>query len=187
MLSNVFLTRGRYVLRIVDRSGNVSADCWNLHPIRPSSHCTGSLDGFCLHHCVEPRHPGNCVQEFRSRNVLPSRLSWCIYGNGLAGCVCDASFTDALTWHGIFWIAVVELCLYSGYRLPCPRPAVVLPCLLASFCAGRKHLSLLRRAVLCCPTARLKRKSLVTTGVHSSDKVSNMYSCVSAGSADSNA
>ena len=56
----------------------------------------------------------------------------------------------ALTWHGLFWIGLGGAVLHRGNFLLRSRPPVVLPCLLALICAGGKHLSLLRRAVLCC-------------------------------------
>src|ERR1035437_1809940 len=50
--------------------------------------------------------------------------------------------------------------LYRGHSLLRFRPPVILPRVMASPCAGRKHLSLLRRALLCCPAAHLTRKRL---------------------------
>ena len=112
MLSNVFLTRGRYVLRIIDHSAIylLIAGTYTPFVLVLAARAVGMAS---VRHCMEPRHPGNCVQEFRSRTFC-HRVCHGVSGNGLAGCVCDASFTDALTWHGIFWIAVGGLFYTAG-------------------------------------------------------------------------
>src|ERR1039458_7508390 len=121
-----------------------------------------------LRHCVGPRHPGNCVQEFRNR-TFPHRVGRCVCGNGLAGRVRDASFTarSHVARHSLDCAG--RPALYRGHSHLRFRPPVLLPRVMASLCAGREHLSLLRRALLCCPAAHLTRKrlQLISTALQS--------------------
>jgi hemolysin III len=95
-------TRARHVLRIIDHSAIYLLIAGNLYPIRPrfAARAAGMAS---VRHCVEPCHPGNCIQEFRGRTF---RLGRSVSGMGWLGVFAVRPSLHALTWHGIFWIAL---------------------------------------------------------------------------------
>ena len=112
MLSNVFLTRGRYVLRIIDHSAIYLLIAGTYTPfVLVPLH--GRL-GWLLFAIVWSLAILGIVFKSFAVETFCHRVCRGVSGNGLAGCVCDASFTDALTWHGIFWIAVGGLFYTAG-------------------------------------------------------------------------
>lgn len=107
-------------------------------------------------HCVEP--PSWELYSRASQSTdSPSRRSWCIWewaGWSFLRCALCYTRSHGTAYSGLRWVDC-SIPRASPSTLSSP---VVLPCVLASICAGRKHLSLLCRAVLCCPASHLTTK-----------------------------
>src|ERR1017187_4411332 len=151
-------TRARHVLQIIDHSAICLLIAGTYTPFALVS-LRGQLGWLLFAIVWGLAILGNSVQEFRNR-TFRRRVGRRVCGNGLAGRVRDASFTARSHGSRHSLDCAGGPALYRRHSLLRFRPPVLLPRVMASLCAGRKHLSLLRRALLCCLAPHLTRKRL---------------------------